>query len=348
MSLEVESTSTETTPAETTTAPETASAPETPSTPTPEPGSEPSPTKEAPALDTKPLKEKIAAKAKGDKVLAEGEAPVIEAPKPYVPNMKFKVMDKEHEIDAFLKDVIKDKETEDKVRDLYQKALGLEFTKARHETLQAQYNNFESGFKNLNAMAQDKGKFKEFLDFWKIPKENLYEHVASLLRYEDLPPEQKAAEDRKLELETRTRQVELHNQQLQQERQNFLIDNRQRELDTAISRADIAEIAQEYDARVGKPGAFKQEVIRRGKLAAYETRTDIPVDQALHEVMTSLGYVSTGDAQPQAGAPLPIVASVAQKKLPVLPNVGGGGASPVNRPIKSLSEMRALGKQMRG
>ena len=40
----------------------------------------------------------------------------------YNPNYKFSVMDKEHEIDEWLRPVIKDAEMEKKVKDLYTKA----------------------------------------------------------------------------------------------------------------------------------------------------------------------------------------------------------------------------------
>lgn len=266
------------------------------------------------------------------------------APAPYTPNMKLKIMERDFEIDSFMKDVIKDKETEKKVRELYEKAIGLDFAKPKHEELKQQYQQFTKGFENLGGLLKE-GRVQEFMDFWKIPKTELYKLVGAQLQYDDLPPEQKAEEDRKRALETESRQVREQNAQLLDQHQQMQVQHRTRELDTAISRPDVAQIAQEYDTRVGKPGAFREEVINRGRTAAVVHRVDLPVDKAVSEVMSMLGYMEQD--VPEKVHEIPVVAPVQQKKLPVLPNIGSSGASPVTKSVKSLAELRAIGKEMR-
>jgi hypothetical protein len=270
-----------------------------------------------------------------------------QATPPYTPNYKLKVMDREVEIDEMLRPLIKDQASEKKIRELVEKAYGLDFAKPKHEALQTQFNEFQQGFQQLGEMAQ--GRLQEFLDFWKIPKEKLYEHVASLLNYEQLAPEEKARVDRERQLEAQARQGQLQHQQLLQRYQDEMAAVRVRELDTAISRSDISQVATEFDTRVGRPGAFRGEVVRRARMIAYETGKDISVDDAIKEVMSSLGYVEApagGAGTPASQAPTKVVAAVAQKKHPVLPNVGGGGASPVKKVVNSLGDLRRIRKEM--
>jgi hypothetical protein len=57
-------------------------------------------------------------------------------PNAYKPNFKFKALGKEMEIDKFLHDAIKDAESEKKIRELYEKAHGLDYIKPMRDRLQ--------------------------------------------------------------------------------------------------------------------------------------------------------------------------------------------------------------------
>lgn len=328
------------------TSPETPSTPAAPDTPavTPEAPAEGTPAKEADdGGDAAPLSEKEGQAPKGAKTATP--------PPAYQPNFKFKVMDKEHEIDEFLRSVIKDADTEKKVKALYERALGLDYAKPKHEELQKSHTeltkthqDFQKGFTKLGEMLE-RGDLQSFLDFWKVPKEKLYEFVASQLRYEELSPEEKAKVDAQRNTELQARQGQEQYQQLLQRYQDEMAAVRARELDTAISRSDIAEAATAYDTRVGRPGAFRGEIIRRARMIAYETGKDISVDDAIKEVMTAIGYVEDSGQPGKAETPK-IVAPAVQRDLPTLPNLGSGGASPVKKVVKNLDDLRRIHKDM--
>ena len=62
----------------------------------------------------------------------------------YTPNYKLKVYDEEKELeDKFLKDLIKDPESEKKVKEIAQKYLGFDTVKSRHEKVKSEYQTFK-------------------------------------------------------------------------------------------------------------------------------------------------------------------------------------------------------------
>jgi hypothetical protein len=252
-------------------------------------------------------------------------------------------MDKEHEVDEFLRSAIKDQKHEKRVHELYQKALGLDHVKPKYEQASQQLQMTRQGFAALQKAATE-GNLDELLGFFKVPEEKLFQHVTKRLQYLEMPPEQRAELDRQRQQETRATQAELQLQQYQESFQQQVGQMRLSQLDTEISRPDIAEAAQEFDSRVGRPGAFRDEVIRRGKIAWDETRKDLPVSHAVKEVMQFLGYEES-DSHPQGEPAAKIVNRALQKKLPTIPNLGTGGSSPVKKVMTSLADLRERAKQ---
>jgi hypothetical protein len=105
---------------------------------------------------------------------------------------------------------------------------------------------------------------------------------------------------------------------------------------------------------VGKPGAFRTEVIKRGKMYA-AMEQDAPVEQVVSEVLQLIGWqgqstqaqpnVQNGAgaaAAPAAGAGTP----AAGQAKPTLPNVRGKGTSPAQKVFKSTEELRKHARQM--
>jgi hypothetical protein len=329
--------------------PEATPAPETPAETTPEAPAEGTPTPEAPA-------EGEQAPTDG---AAGGDAPI------FTPNFKFKVMDKEHEIPERFRALIKDAETQKEVVDILTKAYGLDHAKPKHEKtlkelqterqsrtqVEQRYQQVEQGYNRLQGMLK-KGDIEGFLNFWQIDKEKILRHAAELLRYEEMSPAERAEVDR--QRATARKAESLDEQVVNYQRQAVQAQARVREmeLDTAISRNDIADVASQYDTRAGQPGAFKARVVRTAQMHALTTRKDISVEQAIQETMTELGYELVDEDQPQAPArkavaqatppAQKVVAAVQQKKLPVLPaSSGSGSTSPVKKSFNTVEELIA-------
>jgi hypothetical protein len=292
---------------------------------------------EAPASTPAP-----AAPAVTESTPAESSSPASQSATPaYVPNYKFKVRDKEVEVDEFLRGSIKDEKSQKRVQELYEKAYGLDYVKPQFDQTTEQLNQLIGGFQGLQeTLAQ--GKLEDFMGFWKIPDDKLFQYAVKRLQHLELPPEQRVEIERQQQVEMRATQAEQQMQALKEQVSRQVGQMRLQQLEMAVSRADVAEAAAEFDSRVGKPGAFRDEVIKRGQIAWHTQRKDLPVGEAVREVMNLLGYdESDEDGTPQAK----VVAPAAQKKLPTLPNLGAGGPSPVKKAITSLADIKAAAKR---
>lgn len=297
----------------------------------------PAETPEAAKVDAEAKKVSFADSIK--KKIAQSSAG--ETPAAYNPNFKFKVLDKELEFDELLRPLITNKEIEDKVRELYSKGHGIDHIKEQRQALQEklgklepQYTSLNKGLDMLNSMVQ-KGDYFGFFNALKIPEEDILKYALSRVKYKELPPEQRAEQDRAYQEQQRLGYLENSNQQLLEMYQNQAVSQRSNELDSYLSRADIGQVVQAFDARVGQPGAFRDEVIKRGQYyASVGGGKDISVEQAVNEVMHLLG----GAAQKAPSVNPATVA--AQQAKPVIPNIKGRGTSPTKQAIRSVKDLK--------
>lgn len=251
-------------------------------------------------------------------------------------------MDKEYEIPERFRTLISDAQSEKEVREIFEKAYGLDYAKPKHEALQQKYQLWQNGMNTLQSYLRE-GNYDEFFKFWGMPEEKLLQYAYERVQYKNLSPEERAKVDSEKNQVAQARQRDSQLEQLQGAYTQTLRRVAGMELDTAMSRPDISSVAKEFDTRAGQPGAFRREVINRGALHYYTTGKDIPVAQAIQEVMTVLGYEEVADQGPQAPTQAPSVAPVVEKKLPVIPNVGGSGpANPVKKQVRSLDDIRKL------
>lgn len=286
---------------------------------------------------------------------------------PYQPNLKFSVANKEQEFDPLFKDIVKTKEMEDKLRDLYTKAGGLDFVKNQmtEKKLEAQtYKEQAKTMKPSYDLHQDVNMFlknkdyNSLFDTLKIPDAELFRYVHNRLEQSELPPHQQQELQRQQELTRRSYQLEKQNQFLQQSYQQEVVQARHNQLDSALAKPEFGDFVSSFDSRAGRPGAFKDEVIARGYLHFQRTQQDIPIEQAVQEVLQLAGYQG-GMSAPQASQPMaapqqpslvnpgkPQARAQAPVAKPVIPNVSGRGTSPTKQSPKSLAELRELAKNM--
>jgi hypothetical protein len=276
----------------------------------------------------------------------------------YTPNFKFKYTDSskdetfEREFDDFVRGAIKDKDSEAKVRELYEKAYGLDYvkpklnqTREQFRTLQTEHTELNQGLNELSQMLQ-RGDLENFFGALKIPQDKVFQYVLDKLNYAQLPPEQKRAYDEQNAMQSRAVMQERMMSQMQEQIQTQATQARTFELETAVSSPQVKTIADTYDARVGQPGAFKAEIIRRGQLAYYTTGEDIPVAQALNDTVTYvsrlLGMPGQAD-QSTTGAQGFQAAQSQSARPPVIPNLGSGrNVSTVAKQVRTLSDIESV------
>lgn len=269
------------------------------------------------------------------------------------PNYKFKVMDKEHEYDDFIKPVVT-KENEARIRELYEKAIGLDSAKPKHVELQKQvkehYQPLEQNFKKFNdtIAVLDKMVAKDDYDnFFKelaIPEQKIMEWAVKKAQLMQLTPDAQAQYNNEVTSRQRLYQLEQQNQAFQQQFQGLELQTREFQLNTELSRPEVSPIVQAFEANAGA-GAFRNEVIKRGQYYAHVHGKDIPVEQAVSEVLGILGKAYSTPNNASAGTTGVQTNTIPTTKPAVIPNVQSQGTSPVKKAVRSLDDLKKLSKE---
>lgn len=278
----------------------------------------------------------------------------------YQPNYKFRYMDElenkiDGEIDEWARPFI-NQDTEEKFRQLWAKAHGLDFVKSRFNKTRGEYQAYRQQIDPLVQSWQEltglyrKGDMDSFFKGLQIPEEKVFQYVLDKLNYQKLPPEQRATMEKARAAEQQASELQRQNEALAAQYQQAQVQTRTTELSQALSTPDVSAVAQAFDARVGREGAFRDEVVKRGVLAWHTTGQDISPGQAIQEVMQLYGALTSGQQaaaqMAQAAAPTGAPAVSQAQKAPTLPNIGGNNGSPARKAPKSLDELKKLAAQM--
>lgn len=264
-------------------------------------------------------------------------------------------MNQEKEFAPFLKDFIKDADTEKKIRELHEKADGLDVVKPKFietrqqlQQVQAQHQNVLSSIEELRSHVT-RGDFDSFFKRLSIPEEKILQWMHDKLTYNDLPPEQRQVLDARKSAEQRAWEAESRLQQLESKYSETVGSAKVNALETALQMPETTQFAQVYEARFGE-GSFRDAVIDQGDLALTRSggKTDLTPQQAVQKVMAQHAYLAQLGQQPaaaeaQPGAQPPVGK---QKAVPVIPNVGGKSSSPTKTQVKSLDDIRKLANSM--
>lgn len=275
-----------------------------------------------------------------------------EVPPPFSPNLKFKVLDKEHEFAPYLKDVIKDEKTEKEIRELYEKAYGLDhvkpkYTKTREEleSLKSEYNGLVDDIVHMRELYKA-GDMDGFFNKLQVPFEDILQYVADKIEYSKLPPEQKNEIDARKRLAAQTMELQKSSKQKEQQYHQQLVQAKGHMLDLTLSKSDVANFSKRYEEKTGK--SFRDAVIEYGN-AVYHTRkdaqgnkVDLTPEQAVNELMEHYGKL-LGPDTPQQQAP-----QTQKNEPPTIPNVSGKQNSPAggSQP-SSIKELREIYNKMR-
>lgn len=291
-----------------------------------------------------------------DAPTAGGDAtPSLEEPPAYEPNLKFKVHGEEKEFDDWAKGLVKDPESEQQFREIMEKVHGIDYIKQDREQLreqltemqefQTKYHNLEQDINTLDQFIQNKN-FDAFFQMTQIKEQDILQWAAKRLQYYEMSPEQRQEYDRAVQAQMNEVYFGQHAQTLEQQMQALKYEQNQFRLDQQLTQPGIAEKVQQYDQLRGEQGAFRKAVEERGLYHYYQTGQDIPVEQAVQEVMQIIGMQTQAQSPapmtpPQVGQTPPSTPPQVQKK-PVIPKVQGSGTSPVKPGVRSIEDLKKL------
>jgi len=276
----------------------------------------------------------------------------------FTPNFKFKANNKEHEFDTHFQQMVKDADSEKKIRELHEKAYGLDGMKPKFQKLEEDYRAMEGKYQPLSKSLEtlsahlNMGDFDTFFGKVGVPEQAVFQWVLNKLRAADLPQEQRQYQEEAMDAKRRTYELEQQNQELMQGAQTAEVRERGQQLESALARPDVQQTAQAFDQRQGAPGSFRDFVINQATAMFYRTGSDITAEQAVAEAVRLLG--GTG----QAGQPGTVASQGAQAQTgtqdfratqgsvvmppPVIPNVSGRNTSPTRKTVRSIDDLKKL------
>ena len=278
------------------------------------------------------------------------QAPVAPA---FTPNLKFRAINKDHEMPEFLKSAIKDPETEKQLREIFEKAYGLDAVKPKFEETRQKFEelNQQHGevIRDVHELKEhyNRGDFDSFFTKLNIPQEKVFQWVLDKVQYNQLPPDQRQVLDSRKQAEYRNWELEKQNQSMQQEYEKRVVEATQTALMAELERPDIKSLSQAYDSRPGgKPGDFLSRVVERGEYAWYSKKVALAPRDAVQEAAELYAYAFKPQAGAnQNGAVTPNGAQN-QKKVPVIPNINGRPHSPMKAKPKTLDDIRSAYKAL--
>jgi len=301
-------------------------------------------TVENPPVDTPPVDDSA---PEGDSEPNLAAASDDGEPKPYEPNYKFNVRDKEHEMDDWAKGLLTNKETEDKLKELYAKSIGIETIQAKRDefkteldTVQGEYTRIKESLGKLSGFVQ-KGEIGSFLEATGISKDAIFDWVAKEIQYQEMPQEQRAQIDAQRQMQYQAQALAEQNQMMQTQIQQQAVAQKATELNAALSDPKVAGIAKAFDDRIGKPGAFREEVCKRGHYHFTANNQDVSAQKAIDEVIQLIGSSGLGQNPSSAQAP-----KVPQNQKPVLPHISAGSTSPVAKKVSSIADLKKRRDQL--
>lgn len=304
------------------------------------------------------IKAAKAGEAKNDSEEVDAASAEVEK-QAYIPNTKIKVYDKEYDIPEAYKSLMKDEASEKEVRELFNKAYGLDGMKPKYQKLQENYQTTTQEFGQLKGEISKLSKYVQLKDYdsffeaLQIPEETLRDWMYEKLKRSQLPADQKAVYDREQALRREYYNQDDQRQKLESDlatRNQQFSEVQTRELqiklNEAISKPDVASLAKEVDARLGD-NAFLNEVIEIGSKRFEQTGQITPPEEIVAELAGRYGKFISSPPNVQ-GANRGSATMAAQKSNPVIPNTGSGSSSPVKQKINRISDIKKYAETLSG
>lgn len=267
----------------------------------------------------------------------------------YKPNTKYKVLDEEHEFDAKLKGLLNE-ETEPIIRELYEKAHGLDAIKNSRAAVTRERDEVRGNYNNLVGEVgrilnyKRAGDLQSFFEGVQLDDQTIAKYILEKVRVSQLPPEAQEVYNEREALRKRLNGLEQNFQSIQANGANAEVQARMTELDSSLQDDKISQIAKDFDARNGK-GSFKQSVMEHGAQKWYATKTDLSAKEAVESFIKMTG-LTVKQGQPKPG-PQATKRVVARPQVKTIPNYGGGQASvTATKKPRSVADLRKLAQEM--
>ena len=300
---------------------------------------------------------------KEDKKQAAGkEAPVIPA---YAPNYKYKAAMQEKELDAFWHPLIKDADSEKKVKDIFTKVDAFDYMKDKSDKRDKEYESLKTDFETQARIVQKVMTAKQGGDLDSVFRQiGLNDHdviqwVAKKIDY--LESLKQMSPEQRMQIEAQQKAVyqnEEYQDQITQMKHQMQVQATQArllQLDMTLSKPEISSAATFWDEKIGYQGAFRDAVIEEAQKYWHQTYqqtgtgVDLTPDQATERVLKKYANFLNIQGSPQAttaqGTQGQITTPQASEK-PVIPVIQGSSKTPIKKQIRSIEDIKKRAKEL--
>jgi len=307
-----------------------------------------------------PIEETHDGEAEGDVDLGDsGDVAEAEAAQAaYEFNRSYKVLDQEKEFPEWVNQVVRDEESEKMIRDLFERADGLDSVKTDRTQLREELQSVKGNYETQQAAMQQLGQLiqnqndpnsvETLLHELNLNPQNVLQWA---LNYAQQTPEQRAAAEQQRQVQVQAQQQQSQAQNWQQQAQNYATMYRDLMIDNQLRTPEISEAVNSYDTRMGKPGAFRELVLQHGQFLYHQTRQDAPVEQVVDQVMAMTGLKNLNPTPSEPAGQRPPAQNVVRQpnsEKPVIPPVRGTGASPLKKQVRSIADLKERYQQSLG
>jgi hypothetical protein len=272
----------------------------------------------------------------------------------YTPNYKWKFGDKEIEADEPFRAVVKDKQTEDLLRNLYQKAHEYDPIKAERDQYNAHYQQVAATLKNLQDWRQN-DPIRFFQATGWTDKE-LVTLAQQIISFHQLPAEQKTAYIQQSQQQSEMAQLQNQAQYWQQASEQTQQEMLKLQTQQVLGQPDVSQAAAAYDSTVGRPGAFEKIFIMHGSFLSNQAGRNVaPRDvldslrQAYPNLFQAPSQIQQPITQNRPGAQVANQSPAQQAKPKTIPSFGTAASpAPVSkRRFNSIKDLEAYVQQRR-
>jgi len=289
----------------------------------------------------------------------------------YTPNFKYKAAFQEKELDGFWHPLIKDPDSEKKVKEIFTRADAFDMMKDKYEKRDTDYSSLQKDYETQARVVQKVVDARQKSDFDSVFRNlNMTDHevlqwAAKKIDYlnmmNGLAPEQRTAIERQQQAvyanETYQEQLNETQSLLQQQKTQVVA----MQLDIVLSKPEVQQMSTSWDEKMGS-GAFKQAVIEEGQnhwlFTQQQTGQGVVLtpEDAISKVLHKFGkFISLqqGGSAPQESTPqgtqyaqqnTQSFASTQAK--PVIPAIPGSSKTPIKKQFTSLDEIKKHAKEL--
>lgn len=258
----------------------------------------------------------------------------------YSPSFKYSVLDEEREFDPIFHGVVKDKDTEEKIRDLYTRAEGLHSVKQDRDELKALNDQLIGAWRKAEEL-RDAEYLDEYIERMKIPENKLMEWAYSRIQ-KDMPPDPEikpgeldpSMEYQRREIERQRLAVDRQREQMNAEYYDNLRRQKESEINAVLRDPRYADFIKEVPR-------FKDLMVIEGTTAEKLEKREISAEEAAQRAIKAFYKNRTDIFNQQSALPQTQEIPPVVNRPKTLPHIEASqNSSPVKQKFNSLDALR--------